>query len=678
MRKRSVVILNKYLEQEQESFSIHVLAKEFDVSAKTIRNDIKEINVFLKTHKLPKLIISDKHHILRDENMNVTKFQKALEALDFYSYHVSSEERALYIVTTLLHHNGKFITMQTLADALGVTRITIINDFDFVKQQLNDYDIELISKAKKGVAIKGSYYNRLRLLVNLFHSFGLMRDTPIFFQKKIHHVLHATYEYEDIFNQIASINQTYNAVFFGEAKSRIAMLLYFLLNCPCKEQESKRQTTRLDFIFQELSGKLNFILTDTMMYYYQTYLIEFRIFDLMKSTDYIELYKIVRYFLAEIGREIDYKLEEDELLIESLVLHIKSVREITDIIFTLEEDDTHLPIDVLLIEKATKKHIQILEIFLNYCFNDNAINSVVLHIGASLVRQFTQTRKPRVIIACATSMATGKYLEAQVKNYFDFDIVSVSSAVSLSEKMIQELKVDFIISSIPLKLGDVPIVMLNTNLTMKDLNNIQAMVFKLEKTAIQIINHKRALIKRAEYLFDEIKKEEQLEDFAMEMETLIEKFEQRILMSGKVQLHHLLKPKYIQTTSEKIVWQDAIRLAGKPLLNSGYISQNYIEQNIKNVYEFGDYIVISPRIALAHARSSDGVFKDGVSLLVSKETIAFHEQTEVNLVFCFASTSNQDYSKLLKEIISIGKDKRQLETILSFDNSIDIYYKLIK
>lgn len=677
MRKRSVVILNKYLEKSQRSFSIPLLAKEFDVSIKTIRNDIKEINELLNSHQIPEISIDENNHILYNEKVKASKIQEALEQLDFYSYRLSSEERVMYIVTTLLYHNETYTTMQNLADSLGVTRITIMNDFDLVKQQLKEYKITIVSSSKKGVSIKGSYYDRLRLLVNLFQAFGLMKDTPCFFQSEIHSVLHATYEYDTIFQKIDETNQKYNVVFFGEAMSRIVMLLYVLLNYPCPKQKTTIKKTGLDFILKEVCESFSISLDSIQMKYYQKYLKEFHIFELMKSTNYIELYEIVRYFLSEIGKEITYHLEDDELLIESLVLHIKNVRDISDIVFSLK-DDSHLPINVEVIESATKNHIPILENFLNYRLDDNVISSIILHIGASMVRKFAQSKKLRVLIVCATSMATGKYLEAQVKNYFDFDIVSVSSAYSLNQNMIQEMKVDFIISSIPLKIEDVPIVLMNAKLTMEDLNNIQAMVFKLEKTVIQIINHKKALMKRAEYLFDEIKNEEQLEQFAHELELLIDRFEEKFLVNGKVHLHHMLKPKYIQITKESICWQDAIRLAGKPLLDHGYINENYIEKNIKNVYEFGDYIVISPRIALAHASSSDGVHKDGVSLLVSKQSISFYEETSVNLVFCFASTGEKDYTNLLKEIISIGKNKNSLETILSLHNSIDIYYKLIK
>ena len=46
-------------------------------------------------------------------------------------------------------------------------------------------------------------------------------------------------------------------------------------------------------------------------------------------------------------------------------------------------------------------------------------------------------------------MATGKYLEAQIKNYFDFEIVGVLAAGEVIGELEQmERKIDFILSTV--------------------------------------------------------------------------------------------------------------------------------------------------------------------------------------------------------------------------------------
>ena len=676
MRKRSVVILNRFLGKTEKVYSIQALAKEFEVSVKTIRNDINDINGFFAKNKLPELNIDENHIVRIDRNSDIKKIHQALDNLNLYAYRLSSEERIIYIMTTLLMQNS-YITMQRLADELRVTRITTINDFDIIKEQLAYYQIELISSAKKGVLLRGEYLNKIRMLVDLYFTYNLMDDSPRFFQKLIHHQLNAIYAYDVILRNIKSIIQKNDVVFLGNALSRLTALLYVILNIPNKQEIEHNETTKLDFLLDDLCQALQIDVNQSTRYAYQMYLEEFHLKDLLKSTNYIELYEIVRYFLIEVGKDIGYEVENDDLLIESLVLHIKSANETIEIVLPIK-DDIHLPVNVTDVKQSCDKHIHILEKLLEYRFEDNVKNAIILHICASLVREFTQVRKLRVMIICASGMATGKYLEAQIKNYFDFDIVGVSSAKKITPSLIYKLSPDFIISSIPLDIKGETCIQVSAKLTMDDLNTIQATTFQFEKNAIKIINQKKTLIKRAESLFNSLEDDTQLLAFSAEFEKMVEKYEQLIPINGKVHIHQNLKPKYIQKTNDELDWQTAIRLAEKPLLDYGYISNEYIEKSIQNVIEYGDYIVVSPCVALAHAGSNDGVFKDGLSLLVSEKPVYLPNNSCVHLIFAFSSTGIKDYAELLKEIVALGKNKKNIDQIISSKNTIDIFYKLIK
>ena len=678
MRKRSVVIVNKLINNGGKSLTIQELAKEFHVSNKTIHNDIQEINTLFEVHGLQQLRTNEHNVLQMEEVLNIRKVQNAIDSLDFYSYHLSKKERIMYIVSALLKHNGEFITMQQLADVLRVTRITIINDFEIIKQQLQDFDIYIYTSSKKGVMVKAKFFNCLQLLVNVYQFSGLFKDTPKFYQEEIYKVLETEVKYKEIYSVIETSVQKRNVVFSGEVQTRIAVLIYVLVNCKLQQDEGcpRTKSTRLDFLFEEVLAIINVEQKEKRLAYYRMYLEQFHILDLVKSTNYIELYEIVRYFLHEVGKDIKYGVEEDDLLIESLVLHLRSVNELQNMVFPIN-DSIHLPIKMSILKKAIDKNKTIIENFLKYPLSETINNSILLHIGASLVRQFSQTKKIRVIIVCATSMATGKFLEAQVKTYFDFEIVQVSAANKISEEMLIDQEIDFIISSIQIHLGGVETIQVNAKLTMEDLNNIQAKVFAIEKTAISINNQKKMLIKRAEYLFDNMK-EEDLQTYSSTLEKLIESFEEQLMSVGKQHLHLMLKPKYIQINEEGLDWERAIRSAGKLLVDHGYVNEHYLDCTVANVHEFGDYIVIAPHIALAHAGSDDGVYKDGLSLLVSQQAITFKEGTPVHLVFCFASTGEKEYSDLLKDIVAIGKNKKHLQMILSLKNSIDVYYKLIK
>ena len=70
-----------------------------------------------------------------------------------YDYKLSSEERLIYIIVSLLNTQG-YNSMQVLAQELFVSRATIIGDFESLRGTLKKFDVQIISDAGKGIALK--------------------------------------------------------------------------------------------------------------------------------------------------------------------------------------------------------------------------------------------------------------------------------------------------------------------------------------------------------------------------------------------------------------------------------------------------------------------------------------------------------------------------------------------
>ncbi len=71
-------------------------------------------------------------------------------------------------------------------------------------------------------------------------------------------------------------------------------------------------------------------------------------------------------------------------------------------------------------------------------------------------------------------------------------------------------------------------------------------------------------------------------------------------------LKDLLTADRIQFTDDKLDWREAIRLASAPLIEDGSITQNYVRAMIDSIETTGPYIVLTPGVALPHARPSEG------------------------------------------------------------------------
>ena len=125
-------------------------------------------------------------------------------------------------------------------------------------------------------------------------------------------------------------------------------------------------------------------------------------------------------------------------------------------------------------------------------------------------------------------------------------------------------------------------------------------------------------------------------------------------------------------------WKDAIRQAGKLLLNEEYISQEYIEECINNVIEHGPYIVIDPQIAIAHSSPGPSVHTTSISLITTKDDVEFgHEENDpVRIVIMFATTNSKNHLEILQKVVDVFScpiNKKRIIEAIDFEEVLDIF-----
>ncbi|OCL28770.1 transcriptional regulator [Orenia metallireducens] len=122
-------------------------------------------------------------------------------------------------------------------------------------------------------------------------------------------------------------------------------------------------------------------------------------------------------------------------------------------------------------------------------------------------------------------------------------------------------------------------------------------------------------------------------------------------------------------------WEESIKVAAKPLLKKGFITDKYIQSMIKNVYDNGPYMVIVPRIAMPHAQDKEGVIKTGISFLKLKKPVLYPEGKEVNISVVLAAEDNSGHLELIADLSSILADeevRNKFENVESEEELIKI------
>lgn len=680
MRKRSTEILEKLILSNSKSMEVKKLITTYRISLKTLRTDVNEINDFLLEAKMSPTKLNEKEKLILLEK-DIMKIQDRLNHMDTYSYKMSREERQIYIIAELLMSQD-YITMQNLAKKLNVSRNTILNDFETVKDYCLAFNVNVLMKSSKGIKIECDQKDRNNLLMQIFHDLEDDYMEKSFFHQLIQRKLGMKIPLEMIKEDLREYMEQQHMLVSDRVFSYVSIYLFVILN---RKINKKRRTvekltgdTASDNLLNWFADKYEVSINKNDVKDFGRYMKQhdFNISSEQKEINDVELYGIIVYFLQMVGEDIECSLQSDTVLIESLLEHIRTLKNWEDYDFEMPLSD-ELPIPKEILEKTIEKNSIILERYLGYPLTKEMKESIMIHICAAFVRNLEYLNLLEVLIVCPGSMATGKYLEAQVKNYFDFRVAAVIPSRDV-EEFLKSNKIDFVISTVNVRSESVPCVKVQAQLTMNDINAIQNIAFLLGRKENKSENESRYVeqnfldvMKTFLEKLDASKRDEFFDEVYALMET-------KIQSTGKSILAQMLDPSKIMIKQEKITWEQGILQAADILEKKGCVGSDYGKKAVENVKEYGDYIIISKGIALAHAGKKEAhVYKDGLSLVMCPEGIEFTEGNIVYLVFCFAVAEEKDYLKLFQEIVALGKTQKKMKDILQQKNVVSLYHSLV-
>lgn len=674
MRRRSTEIIQKIIRDSDRTLTVRELASHYGISQKTLKNDIKEINQFLRTIPVGEIRTTEEGKLILGSDFDEDVVENYLYEMDAYMYKLSPKERQIYILMELAS-SQTYITMQHIAEELYVSRITIVNDMEVIKESMKSFQGKLILDSGKGMLLKFQEKERISILVELYRSIAINVENEGFFQRMILNRMEIKHSFSILFEYMQEYMKVSNLVFIEDVFYDIVLYLFVVFNFCRREGRAVTGRTPLsgiDHMILYAGHMLEVTVTEDMMKGFREYIADHKLYSFVKTVDEIELYKVIMNFVGKIDQEMNLDLVSDTKLMDSLLMHIRSIKDWGNYEVELpKEYDSSINYERL--EELVSQYAYILEGFLSYHLSGNMKKSIVIHICVAIIRNRRYLPKISVVIVCPGSMATGKYLEAQIKNYFDFNIIGVLAAHEVIGRLKYNAEpVDFIISTVPIHTKEYQVIKVHPFLQMDDLNQIQRLTFQKHTLKPATMQHK------TEVLLGQIRtiiEDEELADTLCKTIGGVIKEYQREKGKERVNpLMELLREDMIEIEEASMPWREAMHRAAAPLEDQGYISAEYIKKSIQNVEEYGDYIVVSRGVALAHAGREHGVYKDGLSLLVIKEGVTFTESEDpVYLLFCFACVGEEEYLELIKRIIQLGRAEGKIEEVLALAGTKAVY-----
>lgn len=663
MNKRTIAIIDD-LEKASDVITIADLADKHEVSQRTIRNDLKAINDVLLENNLIELETKSGGKILKGGD-----FQHVLPfvgANNYYSYKLSKEERKMIAAAMLVNSVG-YITLSTIADTLIVSRATIINDLDEIKQLIKDGNLEVISHPNKGLRVDGKESDKRWMLFQLgaFELEQMMESAKTSTMISVKAGDRMTIQ--KIINEQEHIHKNFlTDDAFLKLQRYLGIMISRNMQGEYIEPQSKTDNSKYPIaqdILKYISQYCKIKTTEDEVRYLSVVLKKSRYIKHKSSDrDAVKMQMITRQFIREISNDLETNLNDDYDFFENLSNHLASMFASSADQFPDNAALNEILEDHPEIAESVKNNLHILTQYQIRKITENEIVYIAIHICAALERKKNSEVAFHVIVACHAGIGTSQLLMERLKKHFNFQIVDIIS--SHEAPYIESDKADFIISTVPLENCKLDYVIVTPMLSDEDYIRVGNKIDAVRNSRnipsrfeTKEITAKGLLERISPIIYEQVPDQAQILMKLLRREVR-EYFNQSQEAEEEIfapYLHHLLQERHIQVDVECSDWKDAVRKSAKVLLERGYIEERYIDAMIENIEENGPYIVVSPGFAVPHEGLEKGSIKVGMNLIRLKNPVSFgvEELDPVEFVCCLSAVDHKTHLKAFFNLVNM-------------------------
>lgn len=685
MKKREKEILRMLINAE-DMISYEQFTEKFHTSIRTIQNDLMALDLLLQREGLSLLNRKYKKGVSIDKSEEslarvlrmIGKDQKIGVAYYHYQY------RLLFLSSLLIARNG-YMTIAELSRELDVSKGTIMNDLNRLRQLFESDGIDLLSDTHLGICIQSEEGKLRTFLVQHFQkvlkeqAIESVEDYLPFSIAKAYLKPEELELDQFVVSTAVKFCNDIDSYFSWEAIWNFVLQTQL---CMYRSRQHRYQHLPIQFARMTMSQQ-EFNQINGMLQAIQHRIpVEIPIDEVGNLTmqllsgmtskancmeNYLEIQVLVCDLIADVGKALHRDLSEDLELYHALICHIRP---------TLYRMINHVSLENPLLEdiektyenifQTVKRYISGIEAFTCYRMSDDEIGFITLHFATVFEQHRFQEYQPiHIAIVCRFGIGTSRLLETRLSALYDVHIAGVYGLHDVKE-LSRNTKLDFIISTEPIQCDKVQVLQVSPLLKESDICFLDKFLVRKSKTDIELlmkIIESNCIIKNKDRLIRHLSG-----DWHQMIEDKKERTE--VLMLKDVITKDMIKLGYQAAT-----WEDAIREAGKLLKSGGCIEDPYIDAMVDVVNTIGDYIVIGEGIALPHSRSSDSVKKVGISFLQLAQPVYFDEEKKepVDLIFALAAIDNQAHINALADLAKILGNSGNVEKIRGFQDVEEVF-----
>lgn len=622
----------KIIEQNNIT-TLQSIADKLEVSTKTIKNEIKELNKVLKGCAL----IDIKQQKYELYIINEEYYEDVKESLyNQNSFLNSQQNRMAHIFYTLINSNTHYLT-DDLIEELSVGRTSFISDLKQLRERVKSYNIEIIGKTSKGLSIVG---NELDIRLFIINDMYLSIYNGFEIDKSILGLVNAAYKT----NFFSDETLDYFMKFLTVSIDRISRG-YRISNLDKSYINLKGTSTYLfiNQILNNIGNTLDIEFTEEEKIFMILPLVSMRTpINLQNSTNIDisnDAVRIVDDIIKLIKTQLNINIIPGDFLNE-FIYHIY---------FMMNRVKFGIKVSNPILEDIKEKYSlaykmaeiasDLVERKLERKVSKDEIGYMAMYFGLFLSENLYTTEKIyKVAVVCSTGVLTARIIASQLKKVLSSEtIIDIYASNEITESLLNQY-------------------------------NLVFSTFKMQlSTYIPIIYVKE--------IFDE-------SDFRKKIEYI--KFTKNLdipLMRGidSIILSILEEENFFVLDSNKS-YDENIDIMLKSLLENDYIDDGF--KNRLKIREENSTMVFDKSIAIPHVinyKSNKVVFALGVF----DEGLKVKEGRDVRLVFLLGIPEERGHNEKLivriyNEIISIAKDYNKVNEIAKIKKYNDFIQYMIK
>lgn len=387
----------------------------------------------------------------------------------------------------------------------------------------------------------------------------------------------------------------------------------------------------------------------------------------LKENSWFENNLLVTKIIANFSKYMNLNLNQDPLLYNSLMAHLKPTmyRMLHNI--KLNEINSEDIIHRFLNEfNVTKRVLNELKFFTNNIDDKDEIALITLHFKTAINRyNATHASQIKVLIVCSQGYGTSRLLEQQLNEIYSVEILDCIPShflpfyeniedISLIITTIKELSIE----------TNIPMICVNPILSSDDFKRLDHSYLIKRKNQI-LLSQLTQIINENCIISDRVKL----------VENLINRLGNIVvndLESPNFNLIRFLPIENIVIIDDLIDWQTAVSISGNMLVNNGFVNEDYANNMVSAFENYGSYMVIDDGIAIPHAKNDDNVYQTGIVLTICRQPVLFNDEKQITAFFAFCSVDHQEHLDALVAISNLIRETDFKSRLTSFKDENEV------